>query len=729
MRTAGRNRHAMGWWVAAGVLVLAVAGGAGSSPGRAAAAPPTRESVEKTQPPAAESKAEAAPAAVDPIVARTKAVGDAIGAVLGAIGWAIVALVLLLVFQCQLREILKTLATAMQDRGVTLDVLSVKVQIAERALDASEERVVLFSGWPLEIVEEASLDRPGALGEIVPQRKFPVTDTVAQYWKATHAAETNKLSEARDRLEARCRGAHDFAGARSALVEFARALEVARFLDASILVDLLDRDPVLREGIRSLKPGDVPGAVDDYVILHAAGVAYAQRSRWASAIELLDKIAWKGETFSYVPAADTWLACAYHATLTALEQKHRDGDFEQVLPELSTEVKKLLTQGRGLASAMDSAETWRALPRLRANVGYYRREVLKSIGEIASILLDYAVAPEDKATYRQETEGALKRCCEEIAHEPPSPLDWNNLADVYRQQGRYAEAHETLDQAGPQLDPAFQNTRALIFHGENKPLQGLLALQRYGEAQASAASDQDLAQYVENQILAAKLAAAIEPRMSPPHLAQAADLLEAVRQFVDGSEKRRRAVEDEQRAEIDALLGFTYLQLPGRETAAVEAFARLAARGYGAGAAVRWRRRLGHARALTRLARSQRRAFSSEHGAQSRKDAAAVLTDSGNALKQFGLDTGVALARRDHHLRLHLDTAIAWQALAEETFSQGAWQTAREDRDQGGTILGGPETVLATDPAFLEWLGPARATIQRVSGSPRPAAVSCSVAS
>jgi hypothetical protein len=74
-------------------------------------------------------------------------------------------------------------------------------------------------------------------------------------------------------------------------------------------------------------------------------------------------------------------------------------------------------------------------------------------------------------------------------------------------------------------------------------------------------------------------------------------------------------------------------------------------------------------------------------------------------VNQFGLDIGVPVSRRSRHFRLRLDTVVAIQALAEESFCEGKRQAARDLLDQENTILLSLRTHLDTDAALQQSLG------------------------
>ncbi len=256
-----------------------------------------------------------------------------------------------------------------------------------------------------------------------------------------------------------------------------------------------------------------------------------------------------------------------------------------------------------------------------------------------------------------------------------------------------------------QPDPTFYDTRARIFQGQGQPLAGLLALAQYSEAQARAAGEQDVEQYIENQIFAAKLAVAVDEGLRYAYRALAASILENVRRFVADVIPKYLGGRKYQH-EIEALLGLAYLGLPGNKSRAVDAFDRLAAlSGDNATAETKWRWRLGKATALTSLARAQRRNFASPVAARHLQRAAAELADGSAIVNQFGLDLALPVGQRLLNFRLQLETAAAVHALAEESFCEGGLDAAHHLMEQQDTILISLRTALETDPALPQSLG------------------------
>jgi hypothetical protein len=412
----------------------------------------------------------------------------------------------------------------------------------------------------------------------------------------------------------------------------------------------------------------------------------------------------------YLPAGDAWLACAYHDYI----QQTRAGASAVELDseEFLKGVEAIVQQGRELAAKVAAAD-FTTFPTAKRNIPYYKSALLEVLGDITSILADYSTNAK-REQYLREGEKYLTQCLQE--NDLPSPLLRNSLADVSRQLGRYIEAHQQLDEAflnSPAPDPALYHTRAMIFWEQGLPLKGLFALEQYDESKVKEDAAQDAEQYVENQILAAQLAAAVDCGAGDQYVAIAADILEAARRFLD---KRAAILSPELaqdlRTRIDELLGFAYLQVPGHESRAVDAFDLLSvAGGVKAPPEISWRRRLGQAKALTRLARSQRRNFSSQVAAQQCDRANAQLAKSSETIKQFGLDSAPPVAARRRRALLHLDTAVAIQALAEESFCEGKLKPAQDMLEQNNDILASLRGALGSDSSLRRELGAQLTTV------------------
>jgi hypothetical protein len=364
-------------------------------------------------------------------------------------------------------------------------------------------------------------------------------------------------------------------------------------------------------------------------------------------------------------------------------------------------MRKLIDKGRQLLHDMETWD-WTAVPFAPRQSGYYKRELLKTLGTISSILAEHSKVPDEKIRQFKYAEETLTKCAEAagIDGELPSPLDHNNLADLYRQIGDwsdaievrrryYAQGHEKVTFAIKQSrepDPIFYNTRAMIFAREQQPLKGLLTLQEYSEADAARGSWHDMEQYADNQRLAALLVGVLDVDSKKIYLPLATRILDDASRFVEAQahkipENPRRRL----RADIQELLGETHLKILGNESLAVAAFDRLFALDTLQNEDL-WRCRLKRATALTRLACAERRNFSSQVAAQHRRRADIDLDDVLAAINHFSLDSGTLLQRKRYCV-LRLDTVATIHALAEENFAEGESEKALYLIEQETAVL------------------------------------------
>jgi len=652
---------------------------------------------------------------VEDIVHLTKAAKDLIEGVLGAISWTVAALAIVVFFRRPLQRLLETLIQTMEERAVTFDLGAVKVQVAERSVDPSEDKAIpLFSQSPFEIEKDPDPDRSPLLADIPPELEFSASDFASRVWsKVDGGRAAATMRKARDALETACRNAHAFEDVEPTLATFVHELEKTRFLEAALFSDLLGQHKFLREGIEQIQFKALAPTEYSFLILHCAGEAYAQKSDWAKGKSVLERITWKSSTPYYLPAGSTWLVCSYHDHILQSQKSNFQLDLDT--PEFLTGVNALIEKGEHIYASMKN-DPWTSFPSSRENVGYFKRELLKVIGNIASSLGEYTKTFSHQFDYFSHAGPALIACTSTIDGELPSSLDHNNLADFYRQTGNYTKAHEEIDSAireSHEPDPAFFHTRAMIFWQQREPLKALGALEQFGEAEAHQANGQDVEQYVENQLLAARLAVAVDPVNNARYLALAAGILERVDRFVqDPRIPIDKETANRLQVDIEELLGFAYLQLPGRDSDAIEAFDRLdALGGPKAPDEFVWRRRLGRAKALTHLARSQRRNFSSQVAAEQRKRAYTALVASAAMVKPFALEIGVPVARRHRHFRIRLDTVIAVQALAEESFLEVELKTASDLLIQEGDILISLRTAIDSDSVLQQSFGEDLGTI------------------
>jgi tetratricopeptide (TPR) repeat protein len=482
---------------------------------------------------------------------------------------------------------------------------------------------------------------------------------------------------------------------KSDLVDFATKLEVARFCQAAPLGNLIDRHQALRESIKQLQQKD-PKSLnkEDLLVLQSVGTAYAQMGAWALGQAAVEKIV-TVRVPPYLPGADAWLACAYHeyvrqaCTGTSPIDLGSEDFFKGIEPILQT--------GRDLV-AQAEANDFKAFGTSEGNISYYRSSLYATLGDIITILAEYSRDTADRDQRLQEGQKYLDLCLR-ISDQP---LIRNSLADVSRQLGRYSEAHQKLDEAfrvSPVPDPVLYHTRATIFWDQGMPLQGLYAIQQYDQSRVEDKATQNAEQYVDNQILAAKLAAAAgDSARRNQYVALAADILESARAFLDKRSALLEASVQDLRNQIDELLGFAYLQLPGCESRAADAFDRLCLpAGFKPATEVSWRQRLGRAKALTRLARSQRRNSSVQAAVQYCDRANEQLVNSQDTVKQFSIESTVPIARRRRRALLYLDTAVAIQELAEENFCEGKLKSSKDLLDQGGAIFAALHDALGLD--------------------------------
>jgi tetratricopeptide (TPR) repeat protein len=515
-----------------------------------------------------------------PLLTTLKAAQEITTGFFAGITWTLVALLLPLFFWKYVARLLRGMAAAMETRAFTVDVGTFKVIIGERPLDASIDQTRLFSHSPFEL--DPVPDRPSALIAIEPQNAYVFSDFVAGIWAASHQNEVGDMGAALDRLKLTCDRLRDPAGnpratladVRAEVVEYVRRLEAVRFLRVSEFSSLLDSQEPLRTELENMTLTDLPGDQENCLIIFAAGLSYAHCGQWTLATQLLSKVALKNLQPHYYPAGDSWIGSTYHQHVQELLMKEPQLPFDS--RDFSDPVNAMLESGRAIDEAIRtkdgamqpaSAAYWtRQFGVSVNNVAYYKRELWKSLGFLYSFLGDYSKAPEKRKQYFTQAMLYLSRCNEEVDGDPPTPLDRNNLADVYRQLGELPEATRLVNQALKEVtvpDPSFYNTQAWIFWNDGQPLSGFLALQHYGETEADKADQQDLEQYVLNQIFAAKLAANIPEASRPSYVALAASRLETARLFVNRKEDRLgKSSANKLLAEIEELLGICTSKFP-----------------------------------------------------------------------------------------------------------------------------------------------------------------------
>jgi hypothetical protein len=208
-----------------------------------------------------------------------------LSALLQAAGGLVTLQVLALVAMFVLRKQLVALSDAVVsaiggDRGVTLDLGKVKVVVTERMQESPEDLRPLYLSSLFDIDGDDSRHSASVFEQPTPQLTFHVSDYVAEFWELHKGggAAADQMRADRDELRRQCgHGAVTLAGLRPALDTYVRSLEASRFREAHQFADLLDECAVLREGLAALMPRDLGKDEKDFRVLHAAGVAFAQR--------------------------------------------------------------------------------------------------------------------------------------------------------------------------------------------------------------------------------------------------------------------------------------------------------------------------------------------------------------------------------------------------------------------------------------------------------------------
>ena len=656
------------------------------------------------------------PTWLDGVIKAMKAIQEFIAGVVGSISWAVAALVIVVVLKKRLSDVLRALVDAMRDRSVSFDVGTVvKVQVAERVPEGLDEARPFHSPSPFDIDDDSVPDGSTLLHQIAPQLTFQVSDSVAREWELHGGAPAvKKMRDDRTALSAAC----DLPGAtfdslRPALVKYAASLEAARFREAPALADLIDRCLAIKSGLAALDVTDAAHGTDNRLVLFVAGVALAQRASepadWQEPKTLLDRVAWRDDAPFYVPAGSMWTAASYHQLLAELTATKASVDSDEVWQKIN----QLIERGQRLLRAME-AQPWGTVGVVSPK-GYYLREVRKDLGDVASLVADQLSALPKRRALFAIAEEHLEKCAEDIEGEAPTVLDHNNLADLYRQLGDLSRkgdndiakandydrlAHEQIDKAfthGRPSDPAVHHTLALLLFSEQRLRDALLALAEYSKDHALRGDDQDREQYVDNQILAAKLAVAQYPAGDVCGLALAAATLEDAAKLVVTARGRFDAgTSATLQARLDELLAFAYLQLPGREERAVDAFKRLLA--WPADKRVsadELRARIGYATALARSARLQRRQFSRSAAERLRARASDEIDSVRGLLEKSSAD---AAGRRlqPGSVGVWLDAVRAMQLLAEERFAGSEGQLAQSLADHETDILSTLGTALGS---------------------------------
>ncbi|HWZ63638.1 MAG TPA: hypothetical protein VNX02_11490 [Steroidobacteraceae bacterium] len=609
--------------------------------------------------------------------------------------WAFVALAFLFLFSDKLRTLFDRVTDAIGERGVTLEVAKVKIQVSEPAQrDLYEDRGARFTVSPLDLDGDGSEDLEDTL-VVTAQLTFQVSDDAACWWLEHHPEHAHLLEKTKEAfvlLTDKFGTATRLTDVMQELVAFSRALEKVRFIDATRLKNLLEEKPGIRDELIALARSTQTD--DDRVAVHAGGAAYVHSSEWSLARDLLEPIAWVDQQPGYLPAADTWLAALY---LDGVEKALGQGSTTQnaFLNSVLGIADNVVLKAETILGQMDSLG--KASP-YAGNMEYYRREVNKVLGTVASFRADYSQSLTERQRHLRRALQALLVCTATVGGEKPSPLDQNNLADTYRQLGRfdkdqYGKAHEEIRKALAKkpLDPTFLSTEALIYIDEWKRDRAWEVLRTVAPEKMAGADRQDAVQYLDNQILAAKVVSGTDrPRVVRLHLA--ADTLESAMRFLDSKAAQLDSAEHQRlAAELNELLGAAYLGLPGYERRSVECYECLARRwgSLSTTAEVRWRRRLGGVRAYTRLARVSRADFDYSTACSQRKLGRKVIKDNlGELDVALGVGNGQLGTLSLWQARVLLDTAMALQGLAEEAFHGGEFGETKDLLAQKDKLIG-----------------------------------------
>jgi len=497
-----------------------------------------------------------------------------------------------IVFRKQVGAACDAMVKAVFERGGTLEVAAVKVSLPERPAETVDDlRPVALSSL-FDVTDEPARTASADVQSIAPQLTFPLSDRVAKHWesKPGQAAKVAAMREALEELRAECTPQASFAEMRPALMAYARALEACRYREARILATLLDEYAELRHGIERMRPSDLRRDADEFALLHAVGVAYAQdKTRWDVAFPFLDRIAWDETNVLYARAGAHWVAAAYHDVLRKREREIGRAVVSRVVID---EVEDVFNRGRQLLRAL---ETWdgRGAP---VPPGYYLREIHKDLGSVSAI---FAAHIADIATRQRFLDLALPHYKATVLQLPgketASSLDHNNFAQFYRELGdaarkagdigrardSYVKAHDQIRQAFDDerpSDPAYHDTLARLLLAEGRILEAHGALAEYTVAHARSRAPEELGDYFEIQILAAKLLLRLHEKQPAVGRAAAVQTLERV--LAELGELRSGLTADDAasvEAQIQELVGNLHLDPPAEVSLAVAAFERLLA--------------------------------------------------------------------------------------------------------------------------------------------------------
>jgi hypothetical protein len=625
---------------------------------------------------AGERKPEPAPNALwlEGSVRLTKALQELIAGLLGGISWAVVALVVLFLFREKLLSVFMRLVETICERGGSVDVGTFKLHIAERA-DEMDEARPLFLPSPFDLEDDRGSDG-GLLWEIPPQYEYEASDYVGQYRERYLGgqAAANAMRQAFAAVELSCRNGEAFAALKPKLLAYVVALEEARFLEAAALVRLMASYTPLSDGIRSLRPTELLRDAEDFLIVHASAIALAQHGDVARSLELLNDIPWRKDQPLYVPAGAMWLTASYHGLMARLRRDDKPLDTSEVL----TNIREFVERANLLAEELKKLD-WTTV-KLRAPKAYYTREFDKDIGDVLAIYAEHVALPQ-RGKLLLEAKEYLERCVQPNADEEPTPLDHNNLADLYRQLGAlagsneagnfYERAHTEIDAALPQNvtpDPTFHDTLALLLLAENRLDEAAAVLDPYlGDNRVERLCAEDRYQCIRNQILAAKLSVR---RLEDEGARRAIDILESTLRLIAKTRGELRGKADALDAEITELLSFAHLRLDDHQDEAVAHFDRLIkSAGWRPSPAAELRARVGRALALGGHARRERRHSSYGVAEALRARAAEDVRRITELLKEVKLDASQSPERLRTLEGLWLDAVRAIQLLAEELYA------------------------------------------------------------
>jgi hypothetical protein len=620
---------------------------------------------------AAQEKATPNPLWLEASVRLTKALQELLAALMGGVSWAIVALVVLLLFRDKLLDLFVRFVDTIVDRGGSLEVSAFKLQLPERPGEEGNEARPLFLS-PFELDDERGPDG-GLLWDIPPQYEYPTSDSVGEYRK-THlggGAVADVMKREFDALEAACNRGESFAVLKPQLVKYVVALEEARFLDASRFAVLMASSAYsLGTDINALRPAALPADAADFLIVHAGAIALAQQGDMKGALALLKDMPFTKAPL-YVPAGPMWVSASYNCLIADAKAAELSLDSADMLAK----IRGLIDQAKQLEEALKTL-SWNDV-QLKAPKAYYAREFSKDIGSILSIYAEFGPLSERKALLLEARPHLEASVQQPDPNEPPTPLDHNNLADLYRQlavladpldaAGLFTLAHGEVDQAlAKERDPIFHGTRALLLLAQGREGEAAKVLEPYvGETRDEGLCSKDRVESVQNQLLAAKISV---KGLGDDGVRPAIGILDSARRYVARVRSELKGDAEEFEANITELLSFAHLRIKDYPKA-VERFDTLIVLPGWAGAtsATKLRARVGRVLALGGYARRERRQSSYPGAKTLRARAAQDVADVLGLMKAtVKLDTP---GRQRLVEGLWLDAVRAIQLTAEELYA------------------------------------------------------------